>query len=114
MIQGRRVSWAEMIDDLAAQVARVIDESGPDAVAAYNGTWSWMDALGRTRADQLMRHLGSRSRYSATTVDAIARLVVAEMMSGMASLMPTIDTDRPGLTILLGTNPVVSHGHAGA
>jgi len=73
-----------------------------------------MDALGRTRADQFMRHIGSRSRYSATTVDAIARLVVAELMSCMASLMPAIDTDDPGLTVLVGTNPVVSHGHAGA
>src|SRR5438552_7022036 len=35
-------------------------------------------------------------------------------MTGMASLMPMIDTDNAGLTILIGTNPVVSHGHAGA
>jgi anaerobic selenocysteine-containing dehydrogenase len=111
---GRQVSWPEMIDDLASNLTRIIDESGPDAVAAYNGTWSWMDALGRTRADQFMRHIGSRSRYSATTVDAIARLVVAEMMSGNATLMPMIDTDDAGLTVLIGTNPVVSHGHAGA
>jgi anaerobic selenocysteine-containing dehydrogenase len=113
-IGGRRVSWAEMIDDLTSDLARVIDESGPDAVAVYNGTWSWMDALGRTRADQFMRHIGSRSRYSATTVDAIARLVVADLLAGVASLMPAIDADHPGLTVLVGTNPVVSHGHAGA
>ena len=103
-----------MIDDLASSLTRIIDESGPDAVAAYNGTWSWMDALGRTRADQFMRHIASRSRYSATTVDAIARLVVAELMSGNATLMPMIDTDDAGLTVLIGTNPVVSHGHAGS
>ena len=113
-IRGRQVAWPEMIDDLASSLARIIDESGPDAVAAYNGTWSWMDALGRTRADQFMRHIASRSRYSATTVDAIARLVVAEMMSGNATLMPMIDTDDAGLTVLIGTNPVVSHGHAGS
>src|SRR5687767_12788639 len=103
-----------MIDDLASGLARIIDESGPDAVAVYNGTWSWMDALGRTRADQFIRHIASYSRYSATTVDAVARLVVAELMSGMASLMPMIDTDNAGLTVLIGTNPVISHGHAGA
>ena len=114
VIRGRPVLWPEMIDDLSSSLARIIDESGPDAVAAYNGTWSWMDALGRTRADQFMRHIASRSRYSATTVDAIARLVVAELMSGNASLMPMIDTDDAGLTVLFGTNPVISHGHAGA
>ena len=114
MVHGRVVSWPQMIDDLATNLTSIIDESGPDAIAAYNGTWSWMDALGRTRADQFMRHIGSRSRYSATTVDAIARLVVAELMTGMASLMPMIDTDDAGLTVLIGTNPAVSHGHAGA
>ncbi len=114
VIRGSASSWPEMIDDLASSLARIIDESGPDAVAAYHGTWSWMDALGRTRADQFMRHIGSRSRYSATTVDAIARLVVAELMSGNASLMPMIDTDDAGLTVLIGTNPVISHGHAGS
>jgi anaerobic selenocysteine-containing dehydrogenase len=114
VIRGDQVTWPEMIDDLAASLARIIDESGPDAVAVYNGTWSWMDALGRTRADQFIRHIASHSRYSATTVDAVARLVVAELMSGMASLMPMIDTDDAGLTVLIGTNPVISHGHAGA
>ena len=103
-----------MLDDLAGTLARIIDESGPDAVAAYFGTWSWMDALGRARADDLLRHIGSRSRYSAITVDAIARLTVAELMGGLGALLPSIDADDPGLTVLIGTNPVVSHGHAGA
>ena len=73
-----------------------------------------MDALGRARADDLLRHIGSRSRYSAITVDAIARLTVAELMGGLGALLPSIDADDPGLTVLIGTNPVVSHGHAGA
>ena len=73
-----------------------------------------MDALGRARTERLLRHLGSRSRYSAITVDAIARLTVAEMMGGLGALLPTVDSDDPGLTVLVGTNPVVSHGHAGA
>ena len=29
-------------------------------------------------------------------------------------LLPTIDHDDPGFTVLIGTNPVISHGHAGA
>jgi anaerobic selenocysteine-containing dehydrogenase len=114
VLRGDAVSWDTLLGDLAATVGRVVDESGPDAVAAYFGTWSWMDALGRARADDLLRHLGSRSRYSAITVDAIARLTVAEMMGGLGALLPSVDTDDPGLTVLVGTNPVVSHGHAGA
>ena len=106
--------WEKVIADLAARLKRIIDESGPDAVAFYFGTWSWMDALGRLRAEALVRHLGTRSRYSAITVDAIARLTVAEMMGGCGGLLPAIDPATTGLTVLIGTNPVVSHGHAGA
>ena len=114
VVRSRHVSWDDMLDDLGNTLARIIDESGPDAVAAYFGTWSWMDALGRARADELLRHIGSKSRYSAITVDAIARLTVAELMGGLGALLPSIDADDPGLTVLIGTNPVVSHGHAGA
>jgi anaerobic selenocysteine-containing dehydrogenase len=114
VLGGRAVAWEALLDDLASSLRTIVAGSGPDSVAAYFGTWSWMDALGRARADLLLRHVGSRSRYSAITVDAIARLTVAELMGGDGSLLPSIDTDEPGLTVLLGTNPVVSHGHAGA
>ena len=113
MLRGDHVSWDVLLGDLATTITRVVEESGPDAVAAYFGTWSWMDALGRARTERLLRHLGSRSRYSAITVDAIARLTVAEMMGGLGALLPSVDSDDPGLTVLVGTNPVVSHGHAG-
>ncbi len=114
LLGGRAVDWGQLLDDLASRLRAIVEQSGPDGVAVYFGTWSWMDSLGRARADRLLRHLGSSSRYSAITVDAIARLAVAELMGGVASLLPAIDTEQPGLTVLIGTNPVVSHGHAGA
>ena len=110
----RRAPWDDVLDDLARQIAQIVEESGPDSVAVYFGTWSWMDAFGRMRAESLLRHLRSRSRYSAITVDAIARLTVAELVGGFGGLLPAIDPEAQGLTVLIGTNPVVSHGHAGA
>lgn len=111
---GRTTSWDEVLDDLASRLRAIVDESGPDAVAVYFGTWSWMDAFGRMRAEPILKHLGTRSRYSAVTVDAIARLTVAELVGGFGGLLPAIDPDANGLVVLVGTNPVVSHGHAGA
>jgi anaerobic selenocysteine-containing dehydrogenase len=113
-LHGANTTWDHLLGDLASRLARIISESGPDSVAVYFGTWSWMDAFGRMRAESLLRHIGSRSRYSAITVDAIARLTVAEMVGGFGGLLPAIDPDNAGLTVLIGTNPVVSHGHAGA
>jgi anaerobic selenocysteine-containing dehydrogenase len=109
-----RATWDDTLGDLAARLRDIVEESGPDAVAVYFGTWSWMDAFGRMQAEAMLRELGSRSRYSAITVDAIARLTVAELVGGFGGLLPAIDVDQAGLTVLVGTNPVVSHGHAGA
>jgi anaerobic selenocysteine-containing dehydrogenase len=113
-LRGHASSWDDTLDDLAESIRRIVAAHGPDAVAVYWGTWSWMDGLGRLAADELMRHLATRSRYSAITVDAIARLTVAHLMGGSPALLPTIDHDNPGFTVLIGTNPVISHGHAGA
>ena len=113
-MRGHASSWDATLDDLAEAIRGIVAAHGPDAVAVYWGTWSWMDALGRLAADQLMRQLATRSRYSAITVDAIARLTVADLMGGSPAPLPTIDHDDPGFTVLIGTNPVISHGHAGA
>lgn len=106
-------SWDALLDDLAARLRAIVDAHGPDAVAVYHGTHSWNDGFGRMRVEALARHLRTKSIYSAISVDAIARLTVAELVSGLGALVPAIDPDAPALTVLVGTNPVVSHGHAG-
>ena len=61
-----------------------------------------------------MRSIGSRSFYSAATVDNAPVLVAAELVAGNAMLNPVWDPAQPGLLILVGTNPVVSHGYGTA
>jgi anaerobic selenocysteine-containing dehydrogenase len=106
------VSWNVLLDDLAETLRRVVGESGPDAVGFYHGTWSWMDTLGRRTTERLARQLGSRSVYSAVSVDAISRSYVSEQMSGRAMLIPNFALDETELLVLIGTNPIVSHGHS--
>jgi anaerobic selenocysteine-containing dehydrogenase len=113
-LRGREEPWPVVLDDLARTLAELAGTHGPDAVAVYHGTWSWMDAHGRAAVEALVRHLGTRSRYSAVSVDAIARIVVSQLLTGGPGLLPALDVDDPGLTVLVGTNPVVSHGHASA
>ncbi len=110
----RAVPWDGLLDDLAGRLRAIIETSGPAAVACYQGTWSWFDVLGRRASERLMRALRSPSVYSALTVDGIARSYVAELMSGHGSLLPNLDVAGTGLLLLVGTNPVVSHGHASA
>lgn len=106
-----RVPWDELLDDLHATVARVVDESGPDAVAIFQATASAYDTNGRRAGDRFLRGLGSRSRYTSATVDAPAKMLVAELVAGHPGLILALDHEEASLVLLVGTNPVVSHGH---
>ncbi|MCB0994915.1 MAG: molybdopterin-dependent oxidoreductase [Acidimicrobiales bacterium] len=112
LVDGVRAGWDETLDDLAARVGDIVTGSGPDAVAVYHGTWSWMDSVGRWAAERLWRRLGSSSVYSAITVDAVNRSAVSELLTGSPSILPNLAPDTTELVVLWGTNPVVSHGHA--
>jgi anaerobic selenocysteine-containing dehydrogenase len=101
-----------LLDDLAARLAAVVAESGPDAVAFYLATATSFDAAGGRAALALQRAMGTRSKYTALTIDTPCRPFVFDLVAGTPSLAPALDHDGTTCTLLLGTNPVVSHGHS--
>jgi anaerobic selenocysteine-containing dehydrogenase len=113
-LRGVDVSWDELLTDLAGALGAIRSEGGPDAVGAYLATGVGYDAGGQMAAGSFLRAIGSSSAYSATTVDNAPVLVGASMVAGNAALRPIWDPSRPGLLILIGTNPVVSHGYGTA
>ncbi|HEY2041320.1 MAG TPA: molybdopterin-dependent oxidoreductase [Jatrophihabitans sp.] len=110
-IEGKheQVTWQESLDDLARTMDRVVSREGPDAIGIYLGTPALVDStnIGRT----FMQKLGSRSVYATTTVDLPAMPLVAELLAGNPYIGPQPDLNA-AMTILIGWNPVVSHGHA--
>jgi anaerobic selenocysteine-containing dehydrogenase len=108
------VSWDELLDDLATGLARVAEESGPDAVGTYFGSLSGWDPAGRATAEAFHRALRSKSRYTSTTTDCPAKPLVAQAVLGHAAITPLPDLESCALLLLIGTNPVVSHGHTWA
>ena len=104
------VSWDEALDDLAARLRGIIDESGPDAVGAFVGGGCYPDTGGFAMARPMLTALGTRSRYSDMSIDTMSKLIVAEMISGFA-FMPRPDLRRCKMVIYVGTNPMISHGH---
>jgi anaerobic selenocysteine-containing dehydrogenase len=109
-----RAPWEEALDDLAGRLAGCLAAGGPDAVGAYVGTAGGGDANGRRAAETLLRQIGTRSRYSSLTVDTPCKPLVAELMAGEPFLTPMLDDENATLVVLLGLNPVVSHGHLNA
>jgi anaerobic selenocysteine-containing dehydrogenase len=113
-LRGRDVTWDDALDDLAAVLRDTVAGSGADAVAVYLATGMAYDSAGQIATGRFLGGLGSSSLYSAVTVDNAPVLVAAELVTGNAMMSPRWDPTGPGLFLLVGTNPVVSHGYGTA
>ncbi len=113
-LRGQEVGWDEILDDLGAVLRDTIASAGPDAVALYLATGMAYDSAGQIATGMFLGALGTTSFYSAVTVDNAPVLVAAELVTGNAMLSPRWDPRTPGLFLLVGTNPVVSHGYGTA
>jgi len=107
-------AWPDAIADVSAALRAIIDESGADAVAMYLASGSAFDTNGRRAAERFLRVIGSSQKYTATTIDTPCKPLIAELIGGWSGLTPVWDHERSDLLVLVGTNPVVSHGHSNA
>ncbi|MBB3752769.1 anaerobic selenocysteine-containing dehydrogenase [Mycolicibacterium sp. BK634] len=104
-------NWETCLDDLGARLRAIIAEHGPAAVAINFGTGVGMDAVGYRTAEALHRAIGTPAKFSPLTIDGTAKVLVAELMGGSSGLTGRPDYTNADLVVLLGSNPVVSHGH---
>ncbi len=103
--------WDETLDGLAARLAEIIDRHGPGSVGAYRATHHAFDTTGRAVADRFFRSLPTSQLYSAVTVDAPNKTLVPDLMAGAPFIFPQADWDAARLLLVVGQNPIVSHGH---
>ena len=106
----REVSWEEGIRVAADRLAAVQREHGDDAVAVYLGNPNVHSLGALTHHPTLVRLLGTRNRFSATSVDQLPHHVVAWALYGHQFLLPVPDIDRTDLLVLIGHNPMASNG----
>ena len=104
------VSWEAALDEAAARLAAVQRAHGKNAVALYQGN-PVVHNHGAILFGQLFqRSLGSRSRYSATSVDQLPQMLASLLMFGHQLMLPIPDVDRTDFLLVLGANPLVSNG----
>lgn len=107
------MSWDQALGSLGQTIKDIVASHGPDAVALYAGTNATLDATGMWTALGFMYRLQSSNIYSVATIDAINKQVVLENITSCTALglIPQIDFDRTDCLLLVGSNPIVSHGH---
>src|SRR2546428_3878981 len=103
-------TWDEAFAEIDRRLGPILRAHGRDAVAVYLGNPSAHSmALGRY-AQVLLRALGTRNVYSASTVDQMPKQVSAGLMFGTLLSIPVPDLDRTDYLLILGANPFVSNG----
>ena len=95
---------------MAARLREVQARHGPDSVAVYQGNPSVHNSGTLLSAGGFVRALGSRSRYSATSMDQLPHHFAAAEMFGHPLLLPIPDIDRTDYFLMLGANPLASNG----
>ena len=113
-IDGQTANWIEVLDDLADRLRQIINDHGPHSVGVYLATGLAYDINGWLAGEGFIRALGTHQRYTPVTIDNAPALVAAELVSGYATLNPVWDPQRCDVLLLVGTNPVVSHGYGTA
>lgn len=102
------VTWQECLDDLGDRIGELIETHGPGAVGIYIGTAGLFDGTAQIWRS-LFAAIGSPSVYSTISVDAATTLLVQDRVSGNPLLAGQPDPDAK-MVILIGMNPMVSHG----
>ncbi|MCB1057727.1 MAG: molybdopterin-dependent oxidoreductase, partial [Acidobacteria bacterium] len=106
----RTVGWDEAFDLAARRLREVQAAHGRDAVAVYQGNPTVHNVGTLLYAPGFVRALGTKNRFSATSVDQLPHHVAARFMFGHMLLLPIPDVDRTDFFLILGANPAASNG----
>ena len=108
--QHVEIEWSEALDLAAGALASTIEKQGVDAVGAYFGNPSVHNYGMLTHQRNLFRHIRTRNRFSATSVDQLPHHLVSLWCFGHMLLQPIPDVDRTHYFLMLGANPLASNG----
>ncbi len=103
-------TWDEAFAEIDRRLGAILREHGRDAVAVYLGNPSAHSMAIGLYAQVLLRALGTRNIYSASTVDQMPKQVSAGLMFGTVLSIPVPDIDHTDYLLILGANPFVSNG----
>ncbi len=104
------ITWPTALDEAAELLHGVQRRHGTDAVAAYLGNPTVHNIGAMLFGPPLLRALGTRQRFSATSLDQLAHHLAAWAMYGHQLLIPIPDVERTQHFLILGGNPVASNG----
>jgi anaerobic selenocysteine-containing dehydrogenase len=104
------IGWEEAYAFAAEGLLGVREKHGAEALASYFGNPTVHNLHSTIYSPVLNRALGSKQRFSASTVDQIPKMVTSGLMFGEGLTIPIPDLDRTDYLLVLGANPLASNG----
>lgn len=104
------VGWEEAFAEIERRLPPIAAEHGRDAVALVVGNPVVHKLALQLYFPRLLRALGTRNFFSASTVDQMPRQLAVGLMFGHWLSIPVPDIERTDLLLILGANPAVSNG----
>src|SRR3954469_23840366 len=103
-------TWDEAFAVIAQRLPAIAAEHGRDAVGAYLGNPAAHSLPFLLYGRVLLKAMGTKSIFSASTVDQYPKQAASALMFGSASSVPIPDLDRTSFLLILGANPMASNG----
>jgi anaerobic selenocysteine-containing dehydrogenase len=104
------IGWDEAIALAGERFRTIREEHGGDALAVYLGNPIVHNHGALLLRKGLLRALGTRNSYSASSQDTAPRFAASHFLYGNNLSIPIPDVDRTDYLLCVGANPLVSNG----
>jgi anaerobic selenocysteine-containing dehydrogenase len=106
----RAASWEEALGLIAEKLPPVLEAGGRDACAVYLGNPSAHSLAATLYGRVLLKAIGTKNIFSASTVDQYPKQMASALMFGTGLSIAIPDLDRTDHLLVLGANPLASNG----
>jgi anaerobic selenocysteine-containing dehydrogenase len=105
------VTWDDAMSDIAARLSAVLRRHGSGGVGWYMGNPGAFSYAHTFAALLFIKGLGRNGHYfTASSQDTNSRLIASQLLYGVPTSVPIPDLTRTDLLVMMGANPIVSHG----
>ncbi|MGW6408836.1 molybdopterin-dependent oxidoreductase [Streptomyces vinaceus] len=106
----REATWEEAYEAIATRIPALVREYGAQSVGVVLGNPNVHTMAGNLYPSLLLKALGTRNFFTASTLDQMPKHVSSGLLFGDPFAIPVPDLDRTDFLLLLGANPVESNG----
>jgi anaerobic selenocysteine-containing dehydrogenase len=106
------ISWEAALEEVGTRLLAIREKHGNDAIGLYTGNPVVHDLGALLYRPVLLRALASKSVFNSSAIDTLPKIVQTGLMFGrpFPTAVPVPDIDRTHYLLVIGANPVVSHG----